>query len=115
MNIHSNKQINSQQNKGAYHIFFGNLANPLRVEIISQLKSKDLSVNELSKKLGVEQSKLSHALAGLRSCNIVNVKPEGKNRVYSINKKTILPILELIDKHSKANCSEESCQFCSRC
>jgi len=52
---------NNKSNK--YHVFFGNLANPLRIEIIANLKSKNMTVNELSKKLRVEQSKLSHALS----------------------------------------------------
>jgi len=90
-----------------YHLFFGNLANPLKVDIISELKKGSQSVLELAEKLNVEQSKLSHALASLRCCSIVNVKQEGKKRVYSLNKETILPMLKLIDKHES--------KFCGRC
>lgn len=97
--------------KSTYHIFFSNLANPLRVEIVSRLKEKDLSVGELSNSLKMEQSKISHALASLKSCNIVDVKSEGKQRIYSLNKKTIIPILNLIDKHSKTYCSG-NCKMC---
>ncbi len=89
-----------------YYIFFGNLANPLKIEIISELKKKPMSVLELADKLNVEQSKLSHALASLRNCSIVQVKQEGKKRIYELNKKTILPMLELIDKHEKEFCGE---------
>jgi len=94
-----------------YHVFFGNLANPLRIDIITTLKNKELGVTEMSKKLRVEQSKLSHALANLRNCNIVSVKQKGKERVYSLNEKTIIPILNLIDKHSQLNCGG-NCAFC---
>ncbi len=87
-----------------YYIFFGNLANPLRIGIITLLKEKDMSVTEIIERLGVEQSKLSHALKSLRDCNIVNVKKQGKKRIYSLNKKTILPILNTIDKHEKEFC-----------
>lgn len=90
-----------------YHIFFGNLANRLKVDIISELKNGSRSVLELANKLDVEQSKLSHALASLRCCSIVNVKQEGKKRVYSLNKETILPMLKLIDKHES--------KFCKKC
>jgi DNA-binding transcriptional ArsR family regulator len=89
-----------------YHIFFRNLANPLKISIISSLKEKESSVTELSKKLKIEQSKLSHALASLNNCNIVNVKQKGKQRIYSLNKKTIIPMLKLIDKHK--------CKFCPK-
>ncbi|MBT3405056.1 winged helix-turn-helix transcriptional regulator [archaeon] len=97
--------------KSTYHVFFSNLANPLRVEIVSQLKEKPRSVGEISRELKVEQSKVSHALASLKSCNIVDFKQKGKQRIYSLNKKTILPILKLIDKHSKTYCSG-NCKFC---
>ncbi len=87
-----------------YHIFFKNLANPVKNQIISVLKEKPMSVNELSKKLGIEQSKLSHALANLRFCNLTKCKQKGKKRIYSLNKKTILPILKIIDKHRTDYC-----------
>lgn len=85
-------------------MFFGSLANPLRIRIISKLKEKPSSVNELSKKLKTEQSKLSHALASLKKCNIVKDEQKGKFRIYSLNKKTIIPLLNIIDKHKKYYC-----------
>jgi len=90
-----------------YYIFFGKLADPLKIKIISELKDKESSVSELSKKLKIEQSKLSHALANLKWCNIVKVRKEGKKRIYSLNKETILPMLKLIDNHEK--------KFCTKC
>lgn len=100
-------------NNKTYHIFFTNLANQLRIKIISSLKEKEKNVGELSDSLKVEQSKISHALRLLRNCNIVNVKQVGKQRIYSLNKKTILPILKLIDKHSKRFCGGK-CKECGR-
>ena len=87
-----------------YHVFFRNLANPVKINIISALKDKEMSVSELTKELKIEQSKLSHALASLSHCNIVEFKQEGKKRIYSLNKKTIVPILKIIDKHK--------CRYC---
>ena len=92
-----------------YHIFFKKLAYPLNVDILSSLKSKSKSVSELVSDLGIEQSKLSHALKNLLSCNLVGVKKEGKKRIYSLNKKTILPIFDLIDKHERCYC--KCCAF----
>ena len=91
---------------GTYHVFFKNLSNALKIRIVSELRDKDMSVNELVEKIGVEQSKLSHALAKLKCCNIVYSKISGKQRNYSLNKKTILPMLNLIDKHEKEFCKE---------
>jgi DNA-binding transcriptional ArsR family regulator len=97
-----------------YHLFFNNLANELRVEIVSALKNKEMCVSELSKNLDVEQSKLSHALTSLKNCNLVKVRQKGKNRIYSLNKKTMLPILEIIDEHSREHCGG-NCGKCELC
>ena len=90
-----------------YYLFFGNLANPLKIDIISLLKEKDRSVLELVEELNEEQSKISHALKSMKNCSIVNVKQEGKKRIYSLNKETILPMLKIIDKHEN--------KFCKKC
>jgi len=95
-------------NYKTYNIFFGKLANPLRIKIVSNLDKKDMSVTELTENLKVEQSKISHALRGLRECNIVIARKEGKQRIYSLSK-TIVPILRLIDCHSKM------CEKCKGC
>ena len=100
--------------KSIYSIFFSNLSSNLRIDIITALKEKRMCVMELSKILQVEQSKLSHALASLKKCNIVHVKQKGKQRVYSLNKVTILPILQLIDKHAKFHCGGK-CGNCKNC
>jgi ArsR family transcriptional regulator, zinc-responsive transcriptional repressor len=103
-------------NNSAYHVFFTNLANPLKIEIITALKEKGMgsSVGELSEKLRVEQSKVSHALALLKKCKIVNVEQEGKKRIYSLNKETILPMLKMIDEHSKSYCNCKECKGCGK-
>ena len=93
-----------------YHVFFSKLSNPLRIRIITSLDERAKSVMELSNELKTEQSKLSHALKELKECNIVNVEKKGKKRVYSLGS-TIIPILRLIDCHSK-DCTR--CKGCGR-
>jgi DNA-binding transcriptional ArsR family regulator len=102
-------EISPYFNHNNYNIFFTNLANPLKIGIILSLRVKEKNVSELVKDLGVEQSKISHALQSLKSCSIVNMKEKGKERIYSLNKNTILPMLELIDKHASAHCNCSSC------
>jgi len=92
----------TKENK--YYLFFSNLSNKLKMDILVALKEKPMSVSGLINCLKVEQSKLSHALASLRCCNIVQVSQKGKKRVYSLNKETILPILKILDKHEKKYC-----------
>jgi DNA-binding transcriptional ArsR family regulator len=94
--------------KHFYCTFFTNLANPLKIEIILSLRNKDKNVSELVKELKVEQSKLSHALASLKKCRIVNSKQKGKERIYSLSK-TVIPMLEMTDKHARCCCNKPNC------
>jgi DNA-binding transcriptional ArsR family regulator len=90
-----------------YYPFFQNLANPLKIQIITALKETPLSVSELTNKLKTEQSKISHALISLKHCSIVEVNQKGKQRIYSLNKETIFPMLKILDKHEN--------KFCKHC
>ena len=101
-------------NASTYHIFFRNLANPLKIKIILELKNGNRNVNDLSRELGVEQSKVSHALMLLKKCNIVKASKKGKERIYSLNKNTVIPLLKLIDEHSKSFCKCRECRGCGK-
>ncbi len=103
------KSFNPHLNHQSYNIFFTNLANPLKIGIILGLRDNEKNVKEISDEMKVEQSKISHALASLKKCRIVNVKQDGKQRIYSLNKKTIVPMLNLIDKHANIYCKCECC------
>lgn len=99
----------NKANYNTYHFFFRNLSNSLKSKIIAELRQGDKSVSQIIKNTGMEQSKVSHALASLRTCSLVNSKIFGKQRIYSLNKKTLLPILKIIDKHKKEFC--KNCKF----
>ncbi len=101
---------NAFMNHNSYHIFFFFFSNPLKIGIILELRKGDKNVTELVKELDVEQSKISHALTSLKNCNIVKVKTKGKERVYSLNKDSIVPMLNLIDKHAACYCKNK-CVF----
>lgn len=68
------------------------------------LKGKAMSVSEICKALGEEQSKISHNLKKLVECHVLEVKQKGKQRIYSINKDTVIPILDLVEKHVQRYC-----------
>lgn len=86
-------------------MFFRNFANKTSFNIIMALRSKPLSVTDISRILGEEQSKVSHNLAKLAKCNILTVNRQGKKRIYSLNKDTIIPIIDLIQKHVEKHCT----------
>lgn len=82
-----------------YMNFFRALGNDTRLNIIICLKKSSKSVGEIVNELGMEQSRISHSLQCLEKNGFVTVKQEGKQRVYSLNKDTIEPILKGIEKH----------------
>lgn len=94
----------------SYDNFFINFSNKTKLDIILALRKKPLCVSEISKKLRCEQSKISHSLKKLASCHVLNVKKNGRERIYSLNKETVLPILRLVEKHVKKNCAGGCCK-----
>ncbi len=86
------------------HIFFETLATKLKVDIILKLREKPLNVSELSRQLHQERSKVSHALSSLHDCGFVAAAKKGRERIYSLNKKTIAPLLKLVERHVKDYC-----------
>ena len=85
-----------------YRLFFQAVGNKTRIEIISLLKKGPRNVTQICKELSFEQSRVSHALRCLVDCGFVNNRYAGKNKVYSLDKKHILPILKNMDEHIKA-------------
>ena len=87
-----------------YTQFLGTLANENRIQLLLALKKKPMNVSELMKETGMNQTTVSHNLKRLQLCGFVSVKQEGKFRNYSVNKETIKPLIELIEKHMKTHC-----------
>ncbi len=95
----------------SYDTFFTTLANENRLAIIQYLDKKGPSnVSEIVEGTKMEQSAVSHNLKKLLTCEFIHIKPNGKERIYKLNQKTIKPLLELIDKHVKTYC--ENCTEC---
>lgn len=89
---------------GAYKIFFGTLVSESRLKIINLLRKGKKNVTTIMNELDLEQTAVSHDLARLRECGFVEIAVEGKYRFYTLNKKTIDPLMDLIDKHMAKNC-----------
>ena len=77
------------------------------MEIVQLLMEKERCVKEICEKLGEEQSKISHNLRKLKDCHFIDVVRQGKQRVYSLNRKTILPLMRLVEKHVHSYCGKE--------
>ena len=74
--------------------FFKALAHPLRIKILNALRQGEVGVNELSSRLGVEQSTLSQQLAILRKSNIVEGRKEAQSVFYSVRDPAIFQLLD---------------------
>ncbi|MGE5110700.1 MAG: ArsR/SmtB family transcription factor [Acidobacteriaceae bacterium] len=74
--------------------FFKALAHPLRIKILNALREGEVGVNELSSRLGVEQSTLSQQLAILRKSNIVEGRKEAQSVFYSVRDPAIFQLLD---------------------
>jgi DNA-binding transcriptional ArsR family regulator len=90
----------------SYNDFFQTLANTTNQSIIQELLDKPMNVTDLIRKTRIEQSQVSHSLKRLSECKIVDVKKQGKQRIYSVNSETIIPILTIVDRHAKKMCPE---------
>lgn len=83
----------------AYSLFFKVLSNITRLKILELLRQGPRNATEIGEALGFEQSRVSHNMTCLVNCGFVTVKTRGKNKVYSLNEETIVPLLGIIEKH----------------
>lgn len=88
----------------SYNNFFINFANKTKLNIILSLRNGPLNVTAIAKKVGEEESKVSHNLKKLNKCHVLDVKQKGRQRIYSLNKETVIPLLKIVEKHVKKNC-----------
>ncbi len=91
----------------SYNLFFETISTKVRMAILCLLREKPMSVSEICSALGEEQSKISHNLKRLVECHVLEAKQKGKQRFYSLNKDTLLPILDLVEKHVQKYCGGE--------
>ena len=74
-----------------YKVFFETLGNRTRWDIVHLLLKRAYKATDIARTLGYEQSLISHHVRRLEHCGFVVVKKNGKERIYSLNKKTIQP------------------------
>ncbi len=97
-------------NSGVCESFFAVLADRNRLSIINLILEKDLTVGEISDQLNLEQSLVSHHLKTLKDHGFVEFETDGKNRVYSANKDTVRPLMDIMRSHVSNLCGF-ACQY----
>ena len=86
------------------HLFFSTLSTPSRLGILELLREAPRNVTQIAEALKQEQSMISHNLKPLTRCGFVFVERKGKERIYSLNRKTMEPMYKIIDDHMKKYC-----------
>jgi DNA-binding transcriptional ArsR family regulator len=99
----------SQALQEAYDRFLRTLCNKTRLALIRSLRDGPKNVTELTVALKIHQTTVSHGLKRLLDCGFVFVEKRGKERIYSLNTKTIHPLLGLMEKHITLYCSRSPC------
>jgi ArsR family transcriptional regulator len=75
--------------------FFKALSNPVRIRILDELRSEELTVSEISDRLKIELPNVSQQLAVLKSKNLVVPRKQGNNVYYSCSDPTIFRLLDV--------------------
>ncbi len=74
--------------------FFGALSNPLRVQIVEELRDRELTVNELQAALGVPHALVSQHLGVLRANRMVIERRQGKHVHYHLRHSQLAGIIK---------------------
>ena len=70
------------------------LGDPTRIRIVDALAQGDLCVHELSDKVGISESAISHQLRLMRTMRIVRGRREGRCVYYSLDDQHILDLFQ---------------------
>lgn len=81
--------------------FFKNLSDYTRLKIVKELLDEECSVTELSERLGISQTAVSHQLRTLREARIVKYRRDAQQIFYTIDDKHIKEIIEIASLHLK--------------
>jgi DNA-binding transcriptional ArsR family regulator len=84
---------------------FNAVAEPRRRQILDVLADGEHPVNELARRLGLAQPQLSKHLRVLREVGAVDVREDGRRRLYRLNGNALKPIHDWV-KHYERSWSE---------
>ena len=80
---------------------FNAVAEPRRREILDQLAGGERSVGELVELLGLAQPQVSKHLRVLREVGVVQVREDGRQRLYSVNARALKPIHDWVSEYER--------------
>ena len=80
---------------------FNAVAEPRRRQIVDQLADGERSVSELVELLGLPQPQISKHLRVLREVDVVHVREDGRQRLYSLNAAALRPIHDWVKDYER--------------
>jgi DNA-binding transcriptional ArsR family regulator len=80
---------------------FNAVAEPRRREILDALAAGERPVNDLVRLLGVAQPQVSKHLRVLREVGAVEVRDEGRQRLYRLNGQALKPIHDWVKNYER--------------
>jgi ArsR family transcriptional regulator, lead/cadmium/zinc/bismuth-responsive transcriptional repressor len=83
--------------------FFGTLADPSRLRLLSTLAQQELCVCDLAAVVKMGESAVSHQLRVLRSQRLVNYRREGRNIYYSLADSHVMNLYAEVAAHLEEN------------
>jgi DNA-binding transcriptional ArsR family regulator len=81
---------------------FNAVAEPRRRQIVDTLASGERPVNDLVRELGLAQPQVSKHLRVLKEVGVVDVREEGRQRVYRLNGRALKPIHDWVKAYEGA-------------
>jgi DNA-binding transcriptional ArsR family regulator len=80
---------------------FNAVAEPRRRQILDVLAAGERPVNELVRVLGLAQPQVSKHLRVLREVGAVEVRDEGRQRLYRVNGRALKPIHDWVKSYER--------------
>jgi DNA-binding transcriptional ArsR family regulator len=80
---------------------FNAVAEPRRRQILDVLAGGERPVNDLVERLGLAQPQVSKHLRVLREVGLVDVRDEGRRRIYSLNGHRLKPIHDWVRSYER--------------
>ena len=80
---------------------FNAVAEPRRRQILDVLAGGERPVNELVRRLGIAQPQVSKHLRVLREVGAVDVRDEGRQRLYRLNGRALKPIHDWVKSYER--------------
>src|SRR5438874_13038663 len=81
---------------------FNAVAEPRRRELLDALAEGEQPVNDLVRLLGVPQPQVSKHLRVLREVGVVDVRDQGRQRLYRLNGQALKPIHDWVKNYERS-------------